>query len=82
MTSSWLSNVGSNAVPEKLRHLIPVLPSAEWFAQAWHDVHCPIEEVGLPFETWKDRHPGKTIADVVKERKWGRTAENGDSDSR
>lgn len=43
------------------------LPSAEWFVQAFHDAFCPIEEVGLPFETWKNRHPNKTVFEVRKD---------------
>jgi hypothetical protein len=44
------------------------LPSAEWFVQAFHDVLCPIEEIGEDFMTWKTRHPGKTLFEVQRER--------------
>ncbi len=43
------------------------LPSPEWFAQAFHDVICPIEEVGMDFRTFRERHPRGLSRVVSKE---------------
>lgn len=40
---------------------IPDIPSAEWFAQAFHDVYCHIEDVGKDFRTAREREPFKSL---------------------
>ena len=39
----------------------PELPSAEWFAQALHDICCRVEDIGKDFRTAREREPFKTI---------------------
>ena len=43
----------------------PELPSAEWFAQAFHDVLCRVEDVGKDFRTAKERLPFRRLLKIA-----------------
>lgn len=45
----------------------PELPSAEWFAQAFHDIYCFIGDVGKDFRTAREREPFKSLLPNLEE---------------